>query len=354
VVVIEARLDTFSAPLKFILDTGCGGISLDSATCASLKITTRLTDTTITGIAGRKRVNYIFNHTLHVGDMSADSLNFYINDYSGLTAVYGEKVDGIIGYSFLRRYIVNVNFDTARIRIYRPGKMVYGIGGTVLTPQFNYLPIEYISVSDNRKISFPFYMDSGAGLSLLLSEQFAKDSNMILSRRRPVLIQAEGLGGVKNMLLTVVKQLRIGPYRFTNVPTYIYADTMNITAYPYTGGLLGNDIMRRFNITYNYPRNEIHIIPNTHFNDDFDYAYTGITLYGQNDSVFVEDIIPGSPAELGGLRVEDEIIGINKTFTGKIMDYTNLLQKVKEQVDILIRRDKKLQVLTIEPESILR
>ena len=353
-VVIQAKIDTSSRPLTFILDTGSGGISLDSATCVSLHIQPRQTDTTISGIGGKKKVCYIFNHALHVGELKADSLDFYINDYSELTAVYGEKVDGIIGYSFFNRYIINIDFDTARIRIYQPGKFFYRGGGIVLTPEFNYLPIQDVYVRDNRKIRFPFFMDSGAGLSLLLSDRFAKDSSIILPRRKPVLIQTEGLGGKKNMQLTVVKQVRLGPYRFSDVPTYIYDDSMNITQYPFTGGLLGNDIMRRFNITYNYPKREIHIAPNTHFNDDFDYAYTGITLYNVNEGVFIENIIPGSPAALGGLRADDEIIGINKNFSGKIQQYITLLQKAREKVDVIIKRDKQFEMISIEPESILR
>ena len=346
-------MDTSTKPLTFILDTGSGGISLDSTTCAMLHIQPRQTDTTISGIGGKKRVCYIFNQKLHIGTLETDSLDFYINDYSALTAVYGEKIDGIIGYSFFNRYIIHVDFDTARIRIYKPGKMLYG-GGIVLTPEFNYLPIQEIYVRDNRKIHFPFYMDSGAGLSLLVSDRFAKDSSIILPRRKPVLIQTEGLGGKKNMQLTVVKQVRLGPYRFIDVPTYIYDDSMNITQYPFTGGLLGNDIMRRFNITYNYPKREIHIVPNTHFNDDFDYAYTGITLYNVNEGVFIENIIPGSPAALGGLREEDEIIGINKNFSGKIQQYVNQLQKAKEKIELIIKRNKQFEMITIEPESILR
>jgi len=347
-------MDTSTLPLHFILDTGCGGISLDSATCAALRLDARQTDTVVTGIAGKIKVRYVFNKTLTIGDLHADSLNFYINDYSGLTSIYGEKVDGIIGYEFMNRYIVNVNFDTARIRFYRPGKIYYEQGGMVLTPQFSYIPIQMISIRDNRKVSFPFYMDSGAGLSLLLSDSFAADSNIVLHRRKPVVIQTEGLGGKKDMQLTVVRQVRLGSYRFMDVPAYIYHDSMNITAYPFTGGLLGNDIMRRFNITYNYPNHEIHIVPNTHFGDEFDYAYTGITLFGQDNGVYIENVIPGSPAASAGLRAEDEIIGINKNFSGKIMEYTNQLQKAKEKIDVLIRRDKKMQMITLEPESILR
>jgi predicted aspartyl protease len=354
VIAVQARLDSAGELLTFILDTGCGGISLDSSTCERLKLPLVQSDTTVSGIAGQKKVPFLFNRKLHLPGLTVDKLNFYVNDYSTLAAVYGERIDGIIGYSFLSRFIVNINFDTARIKIFTPGKMRYNNAGIILHPYINYLPVQPLTVKDKNKVMFNFYMDTGAGLCFLMSEKFASDSNIVLSKRRPVITQAEGLGGKTKMQLTVVKSVQLGPYRFKNVPTYLYDDKMNITAYPFTGGLLGNDIMRRFNITLNYPAREIHIIPNTHFNDEFDYAYTGLTLYSTDSIIHIEDLVTGSPADKAGLMIGDEILGIGTNFSGNIVQYSNLLQKTKEKINILLKRNEKLKIVSIEPISILR
>ena len=63
------------------------------------------------------------------------------------------------------------------------------------------------------------------------------------------------------------------------MPTYIFDDVYNVTAYPYLGGLIGNDILRRFNVIINYDRRDIYLSPNTHFRDPFDYSYTGLNIY---------------------------------------------------------------------------
>lgn len=278
----------------------------------------------------------------------------HINDYSDISSVYGQKIDGIIGYAFFSRFIVQVNFDTTRIRIFAPGKMEYGNKGTLLRPSFNSLIMQRAIVRDHRKVGFPFYMDTGAGLCILLSRRLQDDSMVISPKRRPVITQAEGLGGKKLMELTVVKQVKIGPYKFRNVPAYLYDDEQNITAYPFTGGLIGNDLMRRFNITFNYGEREVYIEPNTHYYDEFDYAYTGLSLYDINDGIFIEDIVEKSPAAKAGLRVNDEIIAIGNNFSGKIGQYSNLLQKAKEKVDLIIRRKGELLTITMYPISILR
>ena len=92
-----------------------------------------------------------------------------------------------------------------------------------------------------------FLHDIGAGVCLMLSQDFAEDSAILQKKRKLWAKEGEGVGGKIDMNLTVVKELKLGPYRFRNVPTYIFDDVYNVTSYPYLGGLIGNDILRRFN-----------------------------------------------------------------------------------------------------------
>lgn len=352
-ITLEAKPRSGTRMLTFILDTGSGGISLDSATCTELNLTLKPSDTSVSGIAGIRKVPFVFNQKLIIGNLVTENVDFYVNNYELLSSIYGEKIDGIIGYGFLSRYIVDINFDSLQIQIYSPGKFRYEKGGTVLRPLFSRLAALPVTVKDNIKTDFNFYLDTGAGLSLLMTEKFIKEKNMILRRRKPVLTQAEGLGGKKNMLLTVIKSLKIGPYSFRNVPTYLFNDETNVTSYPYTGGLIGNDIMRRFNLTLNYPKKEIFIIPNNYFNDRFDYAYTGMSLYLINERIYIDDIIAGSPAEKAKLKSGDEIFSVSDLVFGNIQEYKNLLQKAKGSVKMIIKRDGILFFISMEPTSIL-
>src|SRR6478672_2377396 len=99
VIIMRATLNNFPDSLTFILDTGSGGISLDSTTTLQLGIKTEMSDRTIRGIAGIRQVRFTYNNQLHMDGITVDSLNFHINDYEVLTSAYGEKIDGIIGYS---------------------------------------------------------------------------------------------------------------------------------------------------------------------------------------------------------------------------------------------------------------
>ena len=109
IVILHARVDEYPDTLNFILDTGSSGISLDSSTVDYLGLKPVPTDRTIRGIAGIRKVNFLFDKTLRFPGLNIEHLDFHINDYSILTTVYGERIDGIIGYSVISRYIMKVN-----------------------------------------------------------------------------------------------------------------------------------------------------------------------------------------------------------------------------------------------------
>jgi len=352
IIIVKARLQNIPDTLNFVFDTGCGGISLDSTTCSALGIQTTPTDTMTTGMGEAHKVDFVFDQTLYLPGLTVDHLNFHVNDYSLLTSVYGEKIDGIIGYGFFSRYIVKINYDSLRIDVYDPGKIRYPRKGMVLHPALGNVPVQTAQVKDAQKIDFDFYFDTGAGLCFLMSENFLKDKNILQPMHHPALINAEGFAGKVQMNLTVVKQLKIGKYSFRSVPTYLYADTSNATSYPRIGGLIGNDLLRRFNLIVNYPAGEIDLLPNSHFNDLFDYAYTGFSIYYVHGKIIADDIIARSPAEKAGLQSGDILLGIENDFSNNIQQYRDILQFSKEKRKLIVIRNGQLLQLFIKPKFI--
>jgi hypothetical protein len=353
VILMRARLDNFPDSLNFILDTGSGGISLDSMTCVRLNLNPEPSDKTILGIAGVRQVKFLYNRSLHLPGLTVDSLNFHVNDYDILSAVYGDKVDGIVGYSFFSRYIVQVNYDSLRIYVYSKGAFRYPRGGYMLRPIIASLPIQSAQVTDAKKITGRFYFDTGAGLCVLLSTDFANDSTILDSRKKVFFTQAEGLGGKATMRLTTLRELRLGPYRFRHVPTYIFDDIYNVTSYPNLGGLLGNDILRRFNVILDYEHRSIYLTPNSHFRDQFDYSYTGLGIYWIDGEVRVGDIMKDSPADKAGLKEDDIILAVSNNFSNNIQVYKNLLQNTGEKVKIIAKRKGELIQVVLRVKSII-
>ena len=354
VILVRAGVNDYADSLNFILDTGSGGISLDSATVVDLDIPITPSEKTIKGIGGIRKVSFLNNATLRLPGLAVENLNFHVNDYEILTSVYGIKIDGIIGYSFLSQYIVNINYDFLQINVFSKGEYKYPSGGFMLYPMFTALPMQSLQFTDDRKFVQRFYLDTGAGLNFLLSESYLTDSAVLKKRRKPpVVTQAEGVGGKMSMRLTTIKELKVGPYRFRWVPTYLFKDEYNVTNYPFVGGLLGNDILRRFNITFNYAKQQVHILPNLHFKDEFDYAYSGLSVYFIDEKIVVDDVVPASPAEKAGFKKEDIIVAINNNTSNNIQAYKTIMQTLGQKLKFLVIRDGMPMMLSMKPRSIL-
>jgi len=154
------------------------------------------------------------------------------------------------------------------------------------------------------------------------------------------------------MELTVMKEVKVGPYKFRHVPVYIFDDENNITNYPYMGGLIGNDILRRFNIIINYEKEDIYLKPNKHFLDAFDYSYSGLELYMIEGIIIAGDVAKGSPAEAAGILEGDQIISVNNNLTQNLNQYKIALQVPNEKIKLIIRRNGEIKGIEFKIKSI--
>lgn len=357
VLALKGTINDLPDSLNFILDTGSGGISLDSATCAELGIQVTPSGQYIRGIGGVRRLFYAKNNSLSLPGLTIDSMDFHISNYTFISSVYGVKIDGIIGYSFFKRYIVQVNYDSMKLYVYTPGRFEYEKNGELLRPSIQNIPVIPSFIDNQRAVNTHMYFDMGAGLCMMLSNRFANDSCLFCKprqrRHKFIRTEAQGLIGKIEMIQTVVQQLKIGKYTFRKVPAYLFDDVSNVTNYPALGGLVGNDLLRRFNVTLNYPKDEIYLSPNKTFHDPFDYSYTGLVMYFIDGHVVITDIIKDSPADKAGFKEGDVIVAVNNNFSNNIQVFREQLKATGSRVKVIIMRDGDLIEKKLSIKSIL-
>lgn len=354
IVVIRAQLAGYPDSLNFIMDTGSAGVSLDSTTCLRMNIQAVYTDKLISGIGGVRRISYVNNQSLLLGQIRIDSLHFHVGDYEILSSEYGNRIDGIIGDDFYKRYIVRIDYDSNEMYVYSQGDFKYPKGGFALRPTFSNLPAEWATIEDTREVKARFYFDTGAGLCVLLNSDFIGDSSILNPEKKPFPIQAHGIGGKVMMQVTTIKEFKLGPYRFRNLPTHIFDDVYHITSYPCLAGLIGNDVLRRFNIILNYDKRIFYLTPNSHFSDPFDYSYTGLDLYWVQGEIRVGDVMTDSPADKAGFKVDDVVISVNEDTSKNLQLYKSMLQNTGDKVRIVVCRSRTgPTALTIKVKSIL-
>jgi predicted metalloprotease with PDZ domain len=128
----------------------------------------------------------------------------------------------------------------------------------------------------------------------------------------------------------------------------------NITSYPFLGGLIGNDLLRRFNVILNYDRRDFYIVPNSHFNDSFDYSYTGLELYYIDGRIIIGDVAKESPAEKAGIKEGDVVVAVNKNFSQNLQQYKAAIQSTGDRLQLIILRNGELVQFTLKVKSILK
>jgi len=353
VMLVKAALFNSEDSLQFILDTGSGGISLDSSACMQYEMLPVNSNKTVSGIGGKASVGVTSATSICFPGLTLPELPFYVYDYSELSSIYGEKIDGVIGYPFFSQYIVKINFDSSYLMVYTAGKIKYPNKGNLLHVNIHPLPIHSVAFKMKKKTQFDFYLDTGAGLPFLLSNQLVSDSNILSANQKIFTTQAEGLGGKRQMKLTVMKEVKMGLYKFKHVPTYLFKDDLNVISYPVSGGLVGNEILRRFNLIVNYPQKEIHLNPNLYFSAPFEYGYSGLSIALINERIVVEDVIAESPAAVAGFQIGDEIISVDNRFSENLQQFKNLLQEPDIIIKSIVKRADILMELQMKTICIL-
>ena len=119
------------------------------------------------------------------------------------------------------------------------------------------------------------------------------------------------------------------------------------------GGLIGNDLLRRFNTILNYEKGDIYLVPNKHYSDPFDYSYSGLELYLIDGVIIAGDVAKGSPAEAAGIKEGDEVISVDKNFSQNLNQYKIALQAPNEKIKLIIRREGVLKEIEFKIKSIL-
>lgn len=268
-------------------------------------------------------------------------------DHFHLSSYVGMPVYGIIGYDFFNSFTVKVNYVTSRLTVYRPGafkllkyiaRKDYEPVPILLENQRPYL-VTQIRMNNGTSISSKLIIDSGAGHPILLDPH--SDPAILVPDTTVAAMLGVGLNGPIHGHLGRLSSLSLGDYEIIN-PIASFPDYDTIPPPDDLGsrnGNIGNEVLKRFNVVFDYAYSHMLLKPNTHFDDPFEHDMSGMSLVSGGNvyrRYFITNIIPGSPADEAGLEVDDEILSIN-------------LRPAKEmsisEIDNLLRSEDKRNLL---------
>ena len=183
-IIVHAQIENKPDTLNFIFDTGNSGISLDSITASKLNLKVESSNSFIKGISGIRKAYFIKNHSLLLPGLKVDNLNFHVSDYELISSTYGITIHGIIGNSFFRQFIAQIDYDNQEISIYHPGEFNYPTKGFLIKPMFTSYPTYNVSFKEHIKLNVPSIVDIGAGVNFIAVASLNKETPYLKKNKK--------------------------------------------------------------------------------------------------------------------------------------------------------------------------
>jgi Aspartyl protease/PDZ domain len=301
-IFVRVRINN-SGPFWFVVDSGAGGWIVDRAHAVRLGL--RLEQETAQGTGagtGSYDVSYVKDVTFSLAEFTIPVPLIGVIDLSNNRSQIGREIEGLVGYDFFEKFIVEIDYEAKIIRLFDPKTYHYsGVGETIpitvdLEARNPFLTAE-ITVQGTPPQSRKLLIDTGSNDTL--------DDSFIAKSTGPQREVVSGVGLGKEFKSTVgkVSRVRLGRVSFENV----YAGAGGVA-------LIGGEILRRFTVIFDYAHSYMILEPNQHLKDAFLWDASGILslrLVPESGKFSVNSVLHGSPASESGLREGDLIQSID-------------------------------------------
>jgi membrane-associated protease RseP (regulator of RpoE activity) len=361
-IVLKVQVDN-SRPLSFVLDTGdqFAIINLERARELGLKLEGEIH----MGGAGS---------AISTGSFVRDS-KFTIPGFpgfsqplkaalpiGGMAARFGQDFDGIIGSEFIKQFVLELDYQARVIKLYDKDKFNYAGSGESIPITLNSAghPIIEAEVTPmgSAPITGKFVLDVGSGGALALYSPFVAGHNL-LAPTLPTIkaIGVGGAGGEVTARIGRVSELKIGRFQISQPITLFSEDKVGAFASPALVGNIGQQIVGKFKLLFDYSHHRIIFEPNDSFNETFDRAFSGLSIVaeGKDYRTFrIADVLENSPGTDAGLQKDDTITAID----GKpVADFslTRMLELFERPVayKLTIRRGAQTMQATLTPRKLV-
>jgi hypothetical protein len=258
-----------------------------------------------------------------------------------------EDLDGIIGFSLFNHLIVSINYERKYMIISQPGMVDLTKAGQEVPVEVRgnriFLMAE-VKLDNGATVPGEFVVDTGNRSALVLNTG-RNNALKLPTRHLPYL--ACGLNGKVDRKIGRISGFSLGGFQLDNVLAAFNDDASGTPPWEKEGNL-GNQILGRFHLTFDIPENKIYLTKNILFSAPFDCNLAGLQVERAADkSLFVYNVIPGSPAAKAGIVTGDKILTVNKTPCSELSqdDFTTRLEKKGKKVAVLLERSgEKLSV----------
>lgn len=255
-----------SEPLLFILDTGAS--SIISRRCAeSLDLEVRGGERGYGVGEDSVEAASVRNVSLHLPGVTLSGQSVAVLPLESLQTSLGRPVDGILGYNFFRRLVVEIDYASRIINLYSPEGYRYRGGGEripLIVDEDSGLIFTRAQVKPTNRapLNGLFEIDSGGGHALILNRPFVERHKLLMPAQKAHPVLVGGVVGSSSAVQGMVEGLRLGRARVENVGTFFSLAREGMLASEEFDGNIGNEVLRRYKIVFDYSRRQMILEPN--------------------------------------------------------------------------------------------
>ena len=301
-ICLEVRVN-HSQPLKFILDTGWGQ-SVSALSEEGARVLRLQQKGSVVGDAPEGSVH---SATFDLPGVTLQNQDLMLVSLS-LDRYLGFRLDGILGYDFVSRFVLEINYAEKLINLYDQASYIpkASAKSIPITLLEGTLPTIHarITQADGSAVEGQFIVDTGAASAITFSAPFVRAHRLLAANPRTVEALSVGLEGKGRQRIGHVRNLQIGEFQISNpVAGFSQATKGPMAGNGVGAGLIGGEILRRFNITFDYAHKRLLLEPNENFPDASEIKMSGLVLapVGVDQKTF-KVVFADSQAIAAGIR----------------------------------------------------
>lgn len=403
--LIVLPIELNGVKLSFVLDSGVSKPILFNLTSKDSLGINNYSEIFLRGLGGGKPIKALSSNKNIVKLKNFENRNqqvYVIVDKSlNFSHKLGIPIHGIIGYDVFRDFVVEINYAAKFIKIWKPSEYVYRSRKNVETLPLsveNRKAYVYAEIEQGgKKNPVKMLVDTGSSDALWLFEK--KERGIILPAKNFEDFLGRGLSGDIHGRRSKIDVFYIGRFRLSKAKSaFPYSTSIKyITNLGDRNGSLGGEVLKKFNIVFDYPSNKITFKKNSYFKKPFQFNTSGMNLQHKgtryvkvnlnssrgilkttdNDGVsnnvtiqlenrskiilvpqiVITNIRNGSSAEISRLKVGDIILSINNApvYKKKLQEITSMInQKPGKVIKLLVSRNNEQLLFTMKLQDLFQ
>jgi hypothetical protein len=320
-IILQAQVNGRPA-IGFILDTGDEHETINASRMTSFGLTS-YGSVHGEGGGGPAEMSSAAGATFRFPGAELRDQHVSVLDQSGLERALGIPLGGLLGYDFLSRFVIEIDYDSKTMKLHRPNGWRYAGNGASVPLTFDDDGIPYfdavLSVPTKPNLPAHMVMDFGAAETMTLTSPFVRANDLIkLAGTNTNVASPAGLEKqffTQNNMRGHIDELHLGSLVVRSIPVNMSANSTGAYASPNFAGTIGEGIFSRYHVFLDYARHRV-IFENTARTDaPFPERKTfGLALIASGADLHtftVSSVRPGSAAESAGFRKGDVIVGFD-------------------------------------------